>query len=60
PLLEAALAPSAARPHWGKLFTMPAADVTALYPRWNDFAALRASLDPRGVFRNAFTAALGL
>ena len=60
PVLEAALAPFAARPHWGKLFTMSGAEVAALYPRFADFAVLRHRLDPRGVFRNAFTEALGL
>jgi len=42
------------RPHWGKLHTRRAADLAALYPRWRDFAALRAGLDPRGVFANAY------
>ncbi|KQQ92644.1 FAD-binding protein [Leifsonia sp. Leaf325] len=60
PLLEAALAPFAARPHWGKLFTLPGAEVAALYPRFADFAVLRHRLDPRGVFRNPFTESLGL
>ncbi|KQO97073.1 D-arabinono-1,4-lactone oxidase [Leifsonia sp. Leaf264] len=60
PQLEEALAPFAARPHWGKLFTMPGRDVAALYPRFSDFAVLRHRLDPRGVFRNDFTEALGL
>ena len=60
PLLEAALAPFSARPHWGKLFTMPGAEVAALYPRFADFAVLRHRLDPRAVFRNDFTEALGL
>lgn len=60
PQLEEALVPFAARPHWGKLFTMPGRDVAALYPRFSDFAVLRHRLDPRGVFRNDFTEALGL
>ena len=62
PIIEAALAPLGARPHWGKLFTLEGADqrMPRLYPRWNDFAALRERLDPRGVFRNDFLARLGL
>ncbi|MCP2635470.1 FAD-binding protein [Microbacterium sp. HD4P20] len=62
PTIEAALAPLEARPHWGKLFTLEGADqrMPQLYPRWNDFAALRDRLDPRGVFRNDFLARLGL
>lgn len=56
PALERALAPSEARPHWGKLFDTAdgSARMAALYPRWPDFLALRERLDPRGVFRNAF------
>jgi xylitol oxidase len=50
--LEEALAPLAARPHWGKLFV--ADDVRALYPRWVDFVALLARYDPAGKFRNDF------
>lgn len=62
PTIEAALAPLGARPHWGKLFTLEGAEqrMPRLYPRWNDFAALRERLDPRGVFRNDFLARLGL
>ncbi|KQX05629.1 MULTISPECIES: D-arabinono-1,4-lactone oxidase [unclassified Leifsonia] len=60
PLLEAALGTFAARPHWGKISTLSGAEVAALYPRFVDFAVLRHRLDPRGVFRNAFTEALGL
>ena len=47
--LEAALAPFAARPHWGKVFV---ASPAALYERLPDFLALRDRLDPRGAFRN--------
>ena len=50
--LEAALAPFAARPHWGKLFTADAATIAPLYERHADFADLVARLDPRGAFRN--------
>ncbi|MET9730756.1 FAD-binding protein [Streptomyces sp. NPDC006458] len=52
--VEAALEPFAARPHWGKVFEMPAAHVRALYPRTEDFAALARELDPAGKFGNAF------
>ncbi|MFA6576285.1 MAG: D-arabinono-1,4-lactone oxidase [Nocardioides sp.] len=38
------------RPHWGKWHTLEAADLRALYPRWDDFAALRGKLDPQGLF----------
>lgn len=52
PDIEAALAPFRARPHWGKLFT--AGDVSGLYPRASDFAALRTQLDPGRKFGNEF------
>jgi len=52
--VEAALAPFAARPHWGKLFAAGADVVRPLYPRAGDFAALAERLDPRGAFRNAW------
>ncbi|MFB7055377.1 FAD-binding protein [Streptomyces vinaceus] len=55
PALELALAPFAPRPHWGGLFAMKPEQLAASYPRWEDFQALRAALDPAGVFRNAFT-----
>ncbi|NGM15694.1 FAD-binding protein [Verrucosispora sp. WMMA2044] len=49
--VERALAPFAPRPHWGKVFTMPTGKIAATYPRWADFAALVARLDPEGTFR---------
>ncbi|AKZ58906.1 putative xylitol oxidase [Streptomyces ambofaciens ATCC 23877] len=52
--LEEALAPFAARPHWGKVFTTPADELRALYPRLDDFRALTEALDPAGKFTNAF------
>jgi xylitol oxidase len=52
--LEEALAPFAARPHWGKVFTTPADRLRALYPRLGDFRALAGTLDPSGKFTNAF------
>lgn len=54
PLLEAQLAPFAARPHWGKLFDARGAAVRPLYPRMDDFIALADSMDPTGKFRNDF------
>ncbi|MFJ5772860.1 FAD-binding protein [Streptomyces sp. NPDC093094] len=52
--VEAALQPFAARPHWGKVFGVPAARLRELYPRLGDFAALARELDPSGTFTNAF------
>ena len=51
-LIEAALAPFAPRPHWGKVFSVDPAVLGAAYPRAGEFAALRAELDPRGGFIN--------
>ncbi len=53
-ILEAALAPFQPRPHWGKLFVMPASAFQSLYPRLADFRALATRHDPEGKFRNAF------
>ncbi|MEM8488965.1 MAG: D-arabinono-1,4-lactone oxidase [Bacteroidota bacterium] len=54
PRLEAALKPFDARPHWGKNFRMGREELTALYPRFDDFRDLVATYDPAGKFRNAF------
>ncbi|NUP75868.1 MAG: FAD-binding protein, partial [Sinomonas sp.] len=54
PELESALAPFAARPHWGKLFAMPSAELRKLFPRFDDFRELVAKRDPEGKFRNAY------
>lgn len=54
PLLEEKLAPFQARPHWGKLFTMPPAQLQPLYERLPDFRQLHQAYDPEGKFRNAF------
>ncbi|MBO0906423.1 D-arabinono-1,4-lactone oxidase [Jiella sonneratiae] len=40
------------RPHWGKLHFLDTDDVTHLYPRADDFRALRRRLDPNGRFLN--------
>jgi len=53
-VIEQALAPFRPRPHWGKLFVMPAAQVMAGQPRLAEFRALATRLDPSGKFRNAF------
>ncbi len=52
--IEAALAPMDARPHWGKVFSTPPADFPRLYPRFDDFRALAARLDPTRKFANEF------
>ncbi|NYV74629.1 FAD-binding protein [Streptomyces sp. UH6] len=52
--VEEALAPFDARPHWGKVFTVPGAVLRERYARHAEFAALADELDPRRAFRNAF------
>jgi xylitol oxidase len=57
--IEAALEPFEPRPHWGKVFTMSADRIRSRYARVEDFVALRAEWDPRGVFRNDYLSRLG-
>ncbi|MGW0870547.1 FAD-binding protein [Streptomyces sp. NPDC002740] len=52
--VEAALEPFEPRPHWGKVFEVPADVVRGRYPRIDDFTALARVLDPAGKFTNAF------
>ncbi|MBI1763840.1 MAG: FAD-binding protein, partial [Acidobacteria bacterium] len=54
PIVEELLAPYGARPHWGKLFTIPAAQLKARYERYADFQQLLRQYDPQGKFRNEF------
>ena len=54
PEIEAALAPFAPLPHWGKVFALSPTAIAAGYPRLADFRALAARHDPDGKFRNAF------
>ena len=52
--IEAALAPFAPRPHWGKVFTTRASAIAPEYERMDDFRALRRRLDPAGRFVNGW------
>jgi xylitol oxidase len=54
PMIEAALAPFDARPHWGKLFTISYARLQTLYERLPDFQKMLQHYDPEGKFRNVF------
>lgn len=42
------------RPHWGKLHTRTAAELSRAYPEWETFRAVRDRVDPDGVFTNAY------
>ena len=55
-LAERELAPFAARPHWGKIFTTPPETLRERYERLPDFLRLMDHYDPKGKFRNAYTA----
>jgi len=46
------------RPHWGKINTLQQQDFRQLYPRWEDFAAVRREIDPQGRFLNPYLASL--
>ena len=54
PHIEEKLAPFGARPHWGKLFTVPHAKFAELYPQIGRFRVLTRQYDPEGKFRNEF------
>ncbi|ADO76087.1 FAD-binding protein [Stigmatella aurantiaca] len=56
PVIEEALAPFRARPHWGKLFHARASHLATLYEKWPAFIALAERLDPEHKFRNDFLA----
>lgn len=40
------------RPHWGKLHYQTADSLRAIYPKWDDFHAIRKEMDPNGMFLN--------
>ncbi|HEV7956201.1 MAG: FAD-binding protein [Microbacteriaceae bacterium] len=54
PLVDAALAPFDARPHWGKVFETDRDRLAELYPKLPVFRDLAARMDPDAVFRNDF------
>ena len=39
-------------PHWGKIHSLGAAELTQLYPRFKEFQAIREALDPEGRMLN--------
>jgi len=42
------------RPHWGKMHGQDAQSLRTVYPRFDDFVALRDRLDPHRLFSNAY------
>lgn len=54
PLIEEKLVPFHARPHWGKVFTMPPSRIRQVYGNTPQFLAVMHQFDPTGKFRNQF------
>ncbi len=42
------------RPHWGKMHSLKGGQLARLYPRWDDFLALRERMDPQGRFLSPY------
>jgi D-arabinono-1,4-lactone oxidase len=59
-LIEERLAPFAARPHWGKLFTIEPDVLRSRYERLPDFQALALDYDPTGKFAGDYVRRLVL
>jgi FAD-linked oxidoreductase len=53
--VEAIMDELGGRPHWGKRHFQTAATLRGRYPDWDRFQAVRARLDPGGMFTNAWT-----
>jgi L-gulonolactone oxidase len=51
---EAIVREHAGRPHWGKRHTLDASALRELYPRFDDFLAVRDRLDPERRFANDY------
>ncbi len=56
PLIEKELAPFKAKPHWGKLFTMPPQVLASRYEKLPDFKKVLSTYDPESKFQNEFLA----
>jgi L-gulono-1,4-lactone dehydrogenase len=52
--VEAIMRGFGARPHWGKIHFQDAVSLRALYPRFDDFLAVRDRLDPGRMFTNRY------
>jgi L-gulono-1,4-lactone dehydrogenase len=51
---EAIMTAVGGRPHWGKMHSRDAGYLSGVYPRFDDFVALRDKLDPDRRFGNAY------
>ncbi|WP_045740526.1 D-arabinono-1,4-lactone oxidase [Actinoplanes rectilineatus] len=52
--VEELCAAQGGRPHWGKLHYRNAASLRPVYPRFDDFLAIRDRFDPSRIFANAY------
>jgi L-gulono-1,4-lactone dehydrogenase len=58
--VEARMRDLGGRPHWGKMHWRTAADLRPVYPRFDEFLAVRDRVDPERVFTNDYlTTVLG-
>lgn len=46
------------RPHWGKMHSLTAVELSRLYPRWKDALAVRREIDPGNRFVSPYVARL--
>lgn len=53
-LIEPVFLRNGGRPHWGKLHSLKAPQLAALYPRFADFLEIRRELDPQGRLLNPY------
>jgi len=53
-VFESIAAAVGGRPHWGKLHTLDAGRLSALYPRFADFLRVRGEMDPERRFANPY------
>ncbi|WP_010134201.1 D-arabinono-1,4-lactone oxidase [Ochrovirga pacifica] len=42
------------KPHWAKRFKAKNKELSKMYPKWNEFEAIRKQLDPKGKFLNEY------
>lgn len=51
--IEPLYQPIGGRPHWGKMHNLDSATLASRYPRWEEFQAIRQTLDPKGTMLNS-------
>jgi FAD-linked oxidoreductase len=56
--LEAILRNHQGRPHWGKMHTQTANELSKQYPMWDRFQKLRLELDPNGLFMSPYLSSI--